>query len=67
MHITKEEERALGIKEDITVAWREEHNIPGTKSLQKKCKKEGDQIHFPQFFLIVITKKGLEYMLYQSK
>jgi hypothetical protein len=35
MHITKEEEEALGIKEDVTVAWREEHNIPG--------QKEGDQ------------------------
>jgi hypothetical protein len=48
MHITKIEEKALGIKEDIKVAWREEHNIPGTEKRpkQKKCKKEGDQTQF---------------------
>ena len=40
MHITKEEERALGIKEDITVAWREEHNIPGTESLLEMIQAE---------------------------
>jgi hypothetical protein len=72
MHITREEEKALGIKEEVTVAWREEHNIPGTESLlemvqAEEMQKEGDQTQFPQFFLIVMTRKGLEYMLYQSK
>ena len=38
-HITKEE-NALGIKEDITVAQREEHNIPGTKSLLEMIQAE---------------------------
>jgi hypothetical protein len=34
------EEKALGIKEDITVAWREEHNIPGTESLLEMIQAE---------------------------
>ena len=51
MHITKEEEKALGIKEKVTVAWREEHNIPGTESLLEMMQeKEGDQTQFPLFF-----------------
>jgi hypothetical protein len=40
MHITKEEEKALGIKEDITDAWREEYNIPGTDSLLEMVQAE---------------------------
>ena len=35
MHIRKEEEKALNIKEEATDAWREEHNIPGTEILLK--------------------------------
>jgi hypothetical protein len=40
MHITREEEKALGIKEEVTVAWREEHNIPGTESLLEMIQAE---------------------------
>ena len=32
MDITRDEEKALWIKEKVTVAWREEQNIPGTAS-----------------------------------
>src|ERR1700683_193126 len=32
MHITKEEEKALGIKEEVAVTWREEHNILGIET-----------------------------------
>ena len=73
MHITKEEEKALGIKEDITVAWREEHNIPGTESLLEMIQAEEMQkereirTQFPQLFLTAMTQKELEYILYQSK
>jgi hypothetical protein len=44
-------------------------NIPGTESLLEiiQAEEEGDQTHFPQFFLIFMTKKGPEYMLYQNK
>jgi hypothetical protein len=35
MHITKEEERALKITEEVTHAWREEHDIPGTEACLK--------------------------------
>jgi len=40
MHITREEEKALGIKEDVTVAWREEHNILGTEGLLEMIQAE---------------------------
>ena len=33
MHIKKEGEKALKMTEEVTDAWREEHNIPGTESL----------------------------------
>jgi hypothetical protein len=39
MHITREEERALKIKE-ATDAWREEHDIPGTESLLEMMQAE---------------------------
>ena len=39
MHITKEEEKAL-VKEELTVAWREEHNIPGAESLLELIQAE---------------------------
>ena len=40
MHIRKEEEKALNIKEEATDAWREEHNIPGTESLLEMVQAE---------------------------
>ena len=40
MHITREEEKALGIKEQVTDAWREENNIPGTESLLEMIQAE---------------------------
>jgi len=40
MHNTREEEKALWIKEEVTVAWREEHNIPGTGSLLEMIQTE---------------------------
>ena len=72
MHITRGEEKALGIKEEVTVAWMEEHNILETESLlemiqAEEMQKRGRSDTFPQFFLIVMTRKGLEYMLYQIK
>jgi hypothetical protein len=73
MHIRKEEEKALNIKEEATDAWREEHNIPGTESLlemmqvAEEMQKESDQTQFPQLFLTVMTQIELKYILYQSK
>ena len=40
MHIRKEEEKALNIKEEATDAWREEHNIPDTESLLEMMQAE---------------------------
>ena len=41
MHITREEEeKALGIKEEVTAAWREENDIPGTESLLEMAEAE---------------------------
>jgi hypothetical protein len=40
MHIRKEKEKALNIKEEATDAWRQEHNIPGTESLLKMMQAE---------------------------
>ena len=40
MHITREEEKALGIKIEATDAWREEHDIPGTESLLEMMQAE---------------------------
>jgi hypothetical protein len=40
MHITREEEKALKIKEEATDAWREEHDIPGTESLLEMIQAE---------------------------
>ena len=40
MHITKEEEKALKITEEVTDAWREEHNIPDTESLLEMMQAE---------------------------
>jgi hypothetical protein len=73
MHITKEEEKALGIKEYITVAWREEHNIPGTESLdsagndpsRRNAKKR--EIRLSTIFSGSHDQNGLKDMLYQSK
>jgi hypothetical protein len=42
MHITKEEEKALGVKPEATDAWREEHDIPGTDSLLEMM--EADEV-----------------------
>ena len=43
MHITREKERALKIKEEATYAWREECDIPGTESLLEMMQAEGIQ------------------------
>ena len=40
MNITREEEKVLWIKEEVTVAWREEHNIPDTESLLELIQTE---------------------------
>ena len=40
MDITRDEEKALGIKEKVTVAWREEQNIPGISSLLEMIQAE---------------------------
>jgi hypothetical protein len=40
MHIIREEEKALKIKEEATDAWREEHDIPGTDSLLEIMKAD---------------------------
>ena len=32
INITRDGEKAFGIKEKVTVAWRKEQNIPGTAS-----------------------------------
>ena len=40
MHITRGEEKALGIKEEVTVAWMEEHNILETESLLEMIQAE---------------------------
>ena len=40
MHITRGEEKALGIKEEVTVAWMEEHNILETESLLEMIQTE---------------------------
>jgi hypothetical protein len=40
MHITREEEKALKIKEEATEFWREEHNIPDTESLLEMMQAE---------------------------
>jgi len=40
MHIIREEEKALGIKEDVTVVWREGHNIPGKEGLLEMIQAE---------------------------
>ena len=40
MHITREEENALLIKDKVTVSWREEHNIPDTESLLELIRAE---------------------------
>ena len=40
MDITRDEEKALGIKEKVTVAWREEKNILGTESLLEMIQTE---------------------------
>jgi hypothetical protein len=40
MHITREEEKALKIKEEATDACREEHDIPGTDSLLEMMKAD---------------------------
>jgi hypothetical protein len=40
IYITGEDEKALKIKEEATDAWREVHNIPGTRSLLEMMKAE---------------------------
>ena len=40
MDITRDEEKALWIKEKVTVAWREEQNISGTASLLEMIQAE---------------------------
>ena len=40
MHITKEVEKALGIKEEVTASWREQHDIPGSESLLEMMQAE---------------------------
>ena len=40
MHIRREEEKALLIKYEVTVAWRKEHNIPDTESLLELIQAE---------------------------
>ena len=40
MDITRDEEKALGIKEKVTVAWSEEQNILGTESLLEMIQTE---------------------------
>src|SRR5882762_626691 len=64
INITREEDKAVKIKEDATHAWKE-HYISGSKP--KKCKKEADQTLCPKLFLIDITQNELEYILYQRK
>jgi hypothetical protein len=72
MHITREEEKALKIKEEATDAWREEHDIPGTESLlemmqAEEMQKRGRSDTVSTVFLTAMTQKELEYILYQSK
>ena len=43
MHSTKEEEKVLKITEEVTNAWRQEHNIPGTESLLEMMQAEDMQ------------------------
>jgi hypothetical protein len=55
MDIKKDEEEALGIKEEATAAWSEEHNIPGTESLlemiqAEEMQKRGRSDGFRSFF-----------------
>ena len=40
MDIMRGEEKDLGMKEKVTVAWREEQNIPGTASLLEMIEAE---------------------------
>ena len=40
MHIRKEEEMALNIKQEATDAWRKEHNIPAIESLLEMIQTE---------------------------
>lgn len=43
MHISKAEERRLGIEDELTMVWREENNIPGSDDIeaQHKALKRG--------------------------
>ena len=40
MNITREEGKVLWIEEEVTIAWREEHNIPDTESLLELIQAE---------------------------
>ena len=40
MHITKVEEKALEIKEEVTASWREQHDIPGSECLLEMMQTE---------------------------
>jgi hypothetical protein len=38
--ITKEEERALGIQEQVTTSWRRQNNIPGSDGFEARQKEQ---------------------------
>ena len=64
MHITKEEKKALGIEEEVTACWREQHDIPGSESLlemmqaEEAQKKREIRHSFHSFFWQSWLKKG---------
>ena len=42
--ITKEEEKALGISEPITVDWRKQNNIPDSDGVELQTRKRSDTV-----------------------